>query len=76
MSDTSTEHQFEDKRPLNINGKRYFMATANRCTTCTAANRYMFIKQKIGSDMSVLECPFCDYHITVNNSMISTNLNK
>jgi len=65
-----------DERKLVVNGRKYYIMTANRCPNCTGDDRYMFIKQKLVVQMVTIECPNCDYYTTVNENMINWNLNK
>ena len=66
-----------DKRGIVVKGRKYYTMTANRCTTCSGDDRFMYVKQKLsgGTDV-VLECPNCDSYITLKAEMINMNLNK
>lgn len=63
---------------LDINGKKYYRATYNLCPVCDPDHeeRYLCVKLETSNKDVVLECPTCDYMITVAASMINTNANK
>lgn len=67
---------FYDSRTLEVNGRKYYTMTANKCTTCAHPDRYMFLKQKLAGGDVTLECPVCDSYITIRGEMVNMNLNK
>jgi hypothetical protein len=73
---TTESDDFMDKRPLTVNGKKYYTMTANKCTTCAAQDRFMFVKQKLAGGDVVLECSICESYITIRAEMVNMNLNK
>ncbi len=65
-----------DERKVVVKGRRYYTMTANKCTTCSGDNHYMYVKQRIASGQLVLECPNCDSYMTIRQEMVNMNLNK
>jgi uncharacterized Zn finger protein len=63
---------------LEINGKKYYSATYNLCPVCDPdyEQRYLCVKFETSNKDVVLECPICDYNITVAASMININADK
>lgn len=60
-----------DARTIVVNGKKYHAITKNRCTTCSAEERFLYIVQKVGNDQVSLNCPFCDTTETISVGMLN-----
>lgn len=65
-----------DKRRIMVKGRKYYTMTANRCTTCSGDDHYMYVKQKHQGGDVTIECPNCDSYITIRAEMVNMNLNK
>lgn len=60
----------KDERTLVVQGKLYHAATLNRCTTCTAEERFLHVKQHHGSGDVTLECPWCETISTTTPGLV------
>lgn len=64
-----------------INGREYTSATFNSCPICNADDdggrpiRYLFVRLVTANGDHLLECPNCDYSITVAKGMVNKNAN-
>jgi predicted nucleic acid-binding Zn-ribbon protein len=58
------------KMSIEIAGNTYQKRTGNRCTTCSAAVRFMYVKMITASKDHVLECPSCSTIVTVSEAMV------
>lgn len=65
-----------DEKLITVNGKKYHGATANICTQCSAAQRFLFLKMRLSGGECVLECPVCDLVVTMKAEQVKTNLNN
>ena len=70
----TTEYQempgLEDERKVLAGGRKYYVKTANKCTTCSSEDSMFYVKMKIGQEQVVLECPVCDTSLTVRREMV------
>ncbi len=77
MNETIPVHSLvDDTRKVVVNGRRYYTMTAAKCTTCSGDGHFMYLKQRHTGGSVTIECPNCDYYITIREEMLQMNLDK
>lgn len=66
-----------DEPMIVIDGQSYYEATYNVCPVCHSDDviRYLMVKMRLAGGDVVLECPNCDFNITVSPAMVIKNAN-